>query len=204
MKCAQVRIALPDYVRGKLAENERKTVAGHVDSCRDCSAECDDLRSLFSSLDAAGAWKPTEQYFASLLPRIHERIDRKQRRRLSEWTTRLVLPVSAAVVAVIVLVKTLSPEIGPQPEESAGLLTQVPREELQQAEEQDMVVGMSAAGESSLLANDTEVVKELLLNENRLASYSEIDLENAVSALNDSELDRLLSLLGTTSGVNTN
>lgn len=109
--------------------------------------EAEELTSVFSALGSEELPEIPPRYFADLLPRIHERIERKQSRRwfmMPELLPSLLRPAAAvAVVAVIVaLYSTMRP--------SSGLNEALQSGELARQE------AASAANELSLLATTTE------------------------------------------------
>ena len=77
MNCRHVRPELADFVNGKLDETVRKSVAAHLETCERCRAEAEEFRELFGLLKTPAVARPSDAYWASVLPRIHERIDRQ-------------------------------------------------------------------------------------------------------------------------------
>ena len=109
MHTNHVNILLPDYVRGKLRRDEIDSVEEHLRTCPSCRSDLEEIREAVDALQHRGTHKVPQSYFSSVLPRVHERLDRPGR---FDWIgnpllNRIVLPFSAAVVAVVVVV--LSP-----------------------------------------------------------------------------------------------
>ncbi len=113
-------------------------------------------------------WSPSGHYWASILPRVHERLD--EHSRLPEWTTRFALPLAAALILAVGFFK-MAPRPGENlPENFAVILNQLSSEELQEVSDQEAIAEMIhpdlAAGEQSVSpAEEVESVKAILQEE---------------------------------------
>ncbi len=105
MHTDHVDIFLPDYVRGRLASDEIGPVERHLRECDACRSKMEEVRLTFAALDRASTEEVPQSYFSSVLPRVHERIDRRSQ---STWNniplvTRIILPTGAAAMLIVLL-----------------------------------------------------------------------------------------------------
>lgn len=105
MRIEHAKYLLPDYSIGKLDQAEQTLVSEHLQACDVCRADLDEIRGILAQLKTSDVVKPSNSYFSSLVPRIRQRLEGKQS---SSWlgnpfTTKLVLPFSVAVLAIVLL-----------------------------------------------------------------------------------------------------
>lgn len=207
MMCKEIQFQLPDFVVEKLSEQERLIVVEHLRICKTCEAEAAELWLIVQEIGESNAWTPSEAYFDGLLPRIHERIDRKSSWAIPEWATKFVLPFGAAVIMVIALLR-VSSTVENQPQDLQTILQQLQPEEIQQVADQQTLSEVSEPSTNDndattvSLDNDKEIVKELIKDDQVSSLYSEADVQSATENLNDQEIDRLVSYLQTKFDVN--
>ncbi len=75
----------------------------HLAICSSCRQEAEELRALLAEIEHEKAWKPSDNYLATILPRVHERLEKKHSATLPEWITRLAVPLASAAVIVVFL-----------------------------------------------------------------------------------------------------
>jgi len=96
---------LPDYIRGTLDSALVAGVQAHLRTCHACAAELETLREAFAALDGKRREEIPGGYFPSILPRVHQRLERK--RKLSwmngPFVNKVVLPLGVAAVLLVVL-----------------------------------------------------------------------------------------------------
>jgi hypothetical protein len=100
-----VDILLPDFARGKLGDDDVRSVETHLHECEVCRSELEQIRRTLASIGESETLEIPGSYFSSILPRVRETIDRRNR---SVWNshpliTRVVLPTGAAVVLAALL-----------------------------------------------------------------------------------------------------
>lgn len=105
MRTEHVRYLLPDYSAGRLEKAEQTLVSEHLQTCDECRAELDEIRSILAQLNMSDVLKPSNSYFSSLVPRIRQRLEGKQSFSWlgNPFTTKLVLPFSVAVLSILLL-----------------------------------------------------------------------------------------------------
>ena len=203
MNCKETRYQLPDFVLDKLSEQEKIVVAGHLSSCRECQAEAEQLHGVFTETKRSMVWAPSENYFSSLLPRVHRRIEEKVSRGIPNWLTQFALPVAAATVFIIVLMNVVPASIGRNEFELNAVLQQLQPEELQDAVDHQLsatILESSAVVDvqtASSLSDDKEIVQEILQNEDKPYSYSEfseLDTQSSLENISDRDADELASI----------
>ena len=103
MKCEEARKMIYDYAADELTEEDKRTVAAHIESCPECHAEyeaCAELLKAMNSLDE----EPAPE---SLLPNVMGRISAEKRRVRFNSVVRFASAAAAAVVLVVGAVNVL-------------------------------------------------------------------------------------------------
>jgi len=172
-------------------------VALHLHECKDCPKELASLQQLYNRLDAMKVEEPDEQYWHTLLPRIHQRIEARRKRRVPGWVPRFAFPLAAAAAVLIVVLEVLfppdghieSPEVVPQ-NGLRSLLQEMSAGELQQMAAEDVWT----ANGLSVLQGDADVLRQLI--DTTSIVLVEREEENFVIAdFTDEEIDAILAYL---------
>ena len=105
MRTNHVSILLPDYLRGVLSSDESKEVEQHLQHCAACQSDLAEMKQVLAAIGAPPTLDVPGNYFSSLLPRIHQRLEKKKQ---SVWVSsplvgKLVLPLGAALVVAVLL-----------------------------------------------------------------------------------------------------
>jgi hypothetical protein len=105
VRIEHVEYLLPEYLNGALAASRRPGVEEHLKYCSSCRTELMELRQTMEMLEARGTVEPPGGYFATILPRLRDRLEREEPRNVfaSPLLTRLLLPIGAAVLALFIL-----------------------------------------------------------------------------------------------------
>lgn len=105
MRTEHVKYLLADYSTGKLSAAENALVSDHLQACELCRADLDAVRNTLEQMWAVEVAKPSGAYFASLVPRIRQRLEDKQPYAWlgNPFITKVVLPFSVAVLAIVLL-----------------------------------------------------------------------------------------------------
>jgi len=100
-----INILLPDYLRGTLGDEEKAGVEAHLRACPTCQAELIEVQETLAGIQRAGTDEVPPSYFSSILPRVHQRLDRRKRFwwRSNPILAKLVLPLGVAVIAFILI-----------------------------------------------------------------------------------------------------
>lgn len=196
MNCRTIQTELPDVLRGAADPETAALVRAHLAECLVCAGRAEAIAQLYAELGKEPEAAPPAAYWSSLVPRIHERIERRAARFLPEWVRRMALPASAGLLLVLVAVRGIT--LGPEPASSLGdVLRQLPEGEVARVEEQ--VEGLYGSYASAVTAepapSDAEVLKEIIPPEEQSVLYSRFDVETLVEGLSDQESTQLVALL---------
>jgi hypothetical protein len=107
--CGTIMSELPDFIEGKLDEDENRLVQKHIIECPACLREEQNVREIFGSLSSQSSFiPPAESYWNTIVPRIHEEIDRRRSgfHLIPTWIYRIVLPLAAVSLVIVVLFRT--------------------------------------------------------------------------------------------------
>lgn len=116
MHTDHIKYLLPDYATGKIDEISKAKVEQHLGECYECLRELAELRKTLAAVASRGQVAPSPQYFTSLLQRVRTRLQGKQRSHEPLWQplmVRIVMPLGAAAVAVILLFQSTL-KVGPE------------------------------------------------------------------------------------------
>jgi anti-sigma factor RsiW len=99
MRCSSVHKKISAYLDGELSEDERKSVAEHLETCRGCQTRLEELSRVSDSLDLL-AKVSAPPFFAA---RVKRRISEQDRLRpfpvpFVERVKRATVPVAAGVL----------------------------------------------------------------------------------------------------------
>ena len=200
MKHAEMTYLLPDFVNNMLSGDELTMVNEHLATCSDCRREVEELKSLMSGLQHEITAAPSPQYWSSVLPRIHERIERKQEQRLPEWLVQFALPISAVVVLIVGIVHLKLPANDNDFAEVQAIAKQLTADELRQAAETVTTPGFQESSseekdESASASDDKDMLKEFLQNDSDLTAHTDINFEATAEKLNAHDTDDLIAAL---------
>lgn len=101
----EIKLMLPDYVMDKLNQEEKKIVDSALQSSPELRKLFEDLSDTFSFVGSVKLEEPPAQYWSTLLPRIHERIESKQRsgyfeKLIGYW--KIAVPIAAVILIALV------------------------------------------------------------------------------------------------------
>jgi len=210
MKCKKVRYLLPEYMERTLPDEEMSLVAQHLHSCDGCSQDLKSIQKLYSTLDHQLQEEPPKDYWVSLLPRIHQRIEERKRRIVPGWVFRYAVPLAGVALLLFILFRIISP----------GTMTQdqspVNRSVASTLGVQELIQGMDSveveqiADRSSIqmfdnisepnntenrLAGDKEVLKELAASSTDLYAALDVEMQSIQENFDDRDIDDILTQL---------
>jgi hypothetical protein len=105
VRTEHVEYLLPEYLDGTLEDSLRPGVEEHLKSCSSCSSELSGLRQAMEMLKSHGTEGPPSGYFATVLPRVRERLEGESSQSIffSPLLIRLALPIGAAALALFIV-----------------------------------------------------------------------------------------------------
>ncbi len=211
MKCREARLELPEHVEGRLSLDKKSAVVVHLQSCGACRVEFEGLQKLYASLKSEQRESVPASYWATLLPRIHERVEERKLRLVPSWLLRYALPLVTAVVVMVILAEfVLPPGSGRkgQPFETPVAMTGMGEglRDLLQNFDTATLLQVEQANSEALLprqwASDRDVLEQLLSGSDALYAAIDVDLRSAANLLEDSEVSAIVSDLETKKIIN--
>ena len=126
---------IPDYCSGRLTESESESLLRHAEACERCARTLAELRPLFSALEMDKPLEAPPGYFATVLPKVRARIDRKRSVPSPTWMPELALPAAGLALAVMVMLTLALPwqQGDPGPESMTQAIGQLPADVLADA-----------------------------------------------------------------------
>jgi hypothetical protein len=206
MKCAHAQLLFSEAQRGDLDPALKPEFEAHLAGCGACTEAFAAFVAFHGALRNERAGAPSEHYWNSLLPRIHERIDASQKRRLfgfsPVWLQRLAL-VSAAVAGLIFLVHVVPVNVHETTADLASVIAPMPTAQLQQISERESLENPEAVAQTSALlepsdsgvstdSTDQQYLMTILQQEDSVYSSSDFDADQTVLAFNDQEQEDLV------------
>ncbi|HUL43193.1 MAG TPA: zf-HC2 domain-containing protein [Bacteroidota bacterium] len=202
MKCNLIRLSLPDYVRGRMPEGEKAAIEQHLATCTACREEEKEFRELFVTLGAEQGWKPSSAYFSGILPRVHNRIERKSRELLPAWIGKWAMPLASVAVLAVFMLKIVPDVMENRNLAASATLEQMPTDDLSEYIERQAVVGvMEPTGAASVsaaaldLGEDRSVLKSILKVEKADYSVYTSESETLDDVLTDRDANDIIPIL---------
>lgn len=188
-----IRQYLPDFVNEKLSDDLMKEVSEHLLICKECFAEIEQMKILFSRIDEEKVWSPSEQYFSALLPRIHQGMEQRKVFEVPQWIQRFALPLAAVLVMAVVFAQMFTVNKTTNNGELQSLLQQMSVDEIQQVSEVFLTIGDDTLDFAEQVSNSL-LTNYLKLDTLNIGSV-EYDVEEDLEQLSDEEASQLLALL---------
>ena len=101
-----IKFMIPDYLSGMLNEADKALVDDAIKNSTELRDFFNEMKDTFSFVNSVQFDEPHPQYWNSLLPRIHERIDTASEKSFS-WNKiaafwKVLLPVAAVILIAVV------------------------------------------------------------------------------------------------------
>jgi len=179
----QVRTLLPDYLSGSLEHEAQASIAAHLASCEECSAEL----ALLEELSGVNVPDPGDLFWATLPKRIVSQVEQP----VPWWKSILVAimrPVPFAAVAAVLLAVMLVPfathYVG-LPDQKEGVILSLEQIDLPKQQVQEIARNVATSDQevSALLDNDESGTSEY---QQVIASLSADELDELVQELQKS------------------
>jgi hypothetical protein len=199
MKCGKIQLLLPDFVQGLTLDTETENVKEHLSHCSSCLDEVRQLTELMAGLKLLRPPSPSSTYWNTLLVKVHDRVGRQSTRMIPEWIIRFAAPATAALVLMLVILSGNILTEGTVDSDLHAVVSSITGDELQQLADQTAlssdIISSSSTESSPETSDDVDVLKQLLASEDQTAIYSELDADDAVGVLTESEQEKLFSSL---------
>lgn len=107
MHTVHVKSQIPDYLTGQLDAKLRQGVEVHLRECPACRGDYEEMRELNAVLREHRQKQPSRSYFSNVLPRVRERLGRRERFTWIDHPlfVRLVSPLAAAALIAILMLE---------------------------------------------------------------------------------------------------
>ena len=199
MNCKKFQYSIPDFVHGKISDTEKSLMDNHLAICSSCRQEVEDFRTLFAEIGHETAWKPSDNYLATILPRVHERLDKKHSALLPVWITRFAVPVASAVVIVVFLTTIFPLNMTDSSSNTVPSFARVSTDDLNEYVEQQSVVGVSEYSFTDNKVKDSNedkiILKNILGEEHGGFAYLTSNQESIDYVVSDRDADELIPVL---------
>lgn len=99
----EIMMLIPDYITGELSSTEKALVEKALNESPELKELYNDMKSSMGFINSVKQEEPAEQYWNSLLPRIHDKIDARQNEGFSWEKLSVIWKVLVPVAAVILI-----------------------------------------------------------------------------------------------------
>ncbi len=110
----EIKFLIPDYITNSLEDKDKLTVESALSESAELREFYNEMKGTFEFVSAVKFEEPSPQYWNSLLPRIHEKLEAKAARKFS-WDSitaiwKIIVPVAAVILIFVAYVLLRSPE----------------------------------------------------------------------------------------------
>ncbi len=192
MKCVKRPYNLPEFARGKLSVGEATSVAAHLSTCDSCANESNELKALFAVLDRSIVAQPSDAYWSSFIPRLHERIGRSTASWVIPEQLRIALPASIAILLVFLVSRYDSLESSHESQQIHSIVHELAASDLLDAEQSvDIDENYEPARTTRVVEEsvgaDKIVLREIFEEGENIDGYSDVDQLTADNTLTDAD-----------------
>ena len=194
---------LMDYVTNRLTEQERKRVEKHLQNCVQCTAHYNELKATDTVLKQSHSAGPTHVYYATILPRVRERL---VSRRRSVWDysnnpAKIILPLAVSALLLIFLIRIPTDSYSESTQSDAlhQAVKDFNEDEVVLAIEKEYAgaaffpnLEVAASGVAEHLQGD-KFLKSAVSKQIENEEIAEMDIEGMISDLNAEQVDQVLS-----------
>lgn len=99
----EIQLMIPDYISGGLSEEDKALVESAMKESVELKQFCSEMKETFNFVSSVKFTEPAPQYWNSLLPRIHERIEIREAKGFSWDKVSAVWKVLVPIAAVILI-----------------------------------------------------------------------------------------------------
>lgn len=201
MHCNEIQLQLPDWIRDRERSPFHKEIEQHLGACSDCRQEAEQFEQVFTMIHNDTPFIPSQTYFATLLPRVHERIEARQKKRKIMRFFSFATPI----VATAMLLFVFGPWFQKQPYKMdidfRPALSDLNEQELQSILATNEYISLDVfSAQASEIFNDIdrEVVQTIVNEQNvSLAEIQQIVPDEIISleTLSDEQAEQLTTIL---------
>lgn len=197
--CATIVPLLEEYAEGSLDADGTRAVEAHLRACARCQEGASALVEL-RGRPAVAARNAPDHYWATVLPRVRERLDHRSAFELPAFILRGALPAIAGLFLLVVAVQLIPIGGGNEPGDAALILRSLAEADLASVAEHhdsEAIITLPAdAPEAEGPDLDEAAVLEVILEgEAGVNLYAFLDTEIALSDLPEEDQSELISML---------
>ena len=102
----EIQLMIPDYISGELSDEEKALVEGAMKESAELRQFYSEMKETFNFVGSVKFTEPAPQYWNSLLPRIHEKIESRESKAFS-WDKvsalwKVLVPIAAVILIALV------------------------------------------------------------------------------------------------------
>lgn len=102
----EIQHMIPDFISGGLSEEEKTLVENAMSESAELKQFYDEMKDTFNFVSSVKFTEPVPQYWNSLLPRIHEKIESREAKGFS-WDKasaiwKVLVPIAAVILIALV------------------------------------------------------------------------------------------------------
>ncbi|MBE2226341.1 MAG: zf-HC2 domain-containing protein [Ignavibacteria bacterium] len=102
----EIQLLIPDYISGELSDSERSLVESALSESAELNEFYIEMKETLNFVSSVKFTEPAPQYWNTLLPRIHEKIENRQSKGFS-WDNvtalwKVLVPVAAVILIALV------------------------------------------------------------------------------------------------------
>ncbi len=102
----EIQLMIPDYISGELSDEEKALVEGAMKESDELRQFYSEMKDTFNFVGSVKFTEPSPQYWNSLLPRIHEKIESRESKGFS-WDKvsaiwKVLVPIAAVILIALV------------------------------------------------------------------------------------------------------
>lgn len=102
----EIQLMIPDYISGELSDEEKALVEGAMKESAELRQFYSEMKETFNFVGSVKFTEPASQYWNSLLPRIHEKIESRESKAFS-WDKvsaiwKVLVPIAAVILIALV------------------------------------------------------------------------------------------------------
>lgn len=102
----ELKYLIPDYITGDISESEKAMVETALKESAELCEFYNEMKETFTFVGSVKQEEPSPQYWGSILPRVHERIDADAEKKFS-WDKiaaiwKVLVPIAAIVLIAVI------------------------------------------------------------------------------------------------------
>lgn len=201
MRCNEIQQLLPDWIHDREYSPQYREIEHHLASCAHCRLEAEQFEQILIMIHNDTPFIPSQSYFATLLPHIHERIASRQKKKKILRIFSLATPIVAIAMLLVVFGPWLQKPQYTMEIDFRSTLSDLNAQELQSLlATNDFISLEEFSAHTSEIFNDVdcEVVQAIISEQNvSLAEMQQIVPEEIISleTLSDEQAEQLTTIL---------